>query len=178
MVINSVWSPESSAGIPFRSYSSPAHERGDAEKDHDGFAELSMSNDIESGTSNAEKQNPALASPGPSATITSLGVTSQDQGEEYEKDALLTNDQQRPVMDPYELSGFKLYMIGIILFKLGLYVIYAFALSLKLQAIGLIIVTALVAAPAILSSVWQFLGLLHVCVIAGLNGVRKVSHLG
>jgi hypothetical protein len=172
------WSMESPSGISFSPFDSPTQQQTDSEKRLDELTELPNPSDIERGTSTPEKQpSTTIASPGPSATITSLGVASAEQDGGYEKDALLAGEQQKQVIDPYRQSGFKLYMAGIIFLKLGMYILYAFALNDMLGSTVLIIATALVAAPAFLSSAWQFLGLVRVTFIAGLNGLRKISHL-
>jgi len=137
----------------------------------------SIENDLESGLPDISakgKQGPTTqASQEASTTIMSLGVTTQEQRDEYEKDTLLAFDQQEQVVDPYKLSSFKFYMCVIIFLKLALYIVYAFTLNGQLSIIGIIIVTPLVAAPSYFSSVWQFFGLLRACATAGLNRVRN-----
>jgi len=78
------------------------------------LTELSIENDLESGlpdiSAKGKQASTTQASQEASATITSLGVTTQEQRDEYEKDTLLVFDQQEQVIDPYKLSGFKFYM--------------------------------------------------------------------
>lgn len=166
------WSTESSPGPPAYPYDSPQAKTAM----YFDEVELSDRNDIESGLPGAstptKQASTTVTSPEPSATVTSIGWAAHD-----EKNTLLVIDPQEQVVDPYKLSGFKLYMCCIIFVKLGLYVLYAFTLSYILQLNGLIIVTALVAAPSIISSAWHFLGLLRACVVAGAKGVRKGSRL-